>query len=87
MVTISTHPMLQPCVSQPFFNFQVSHSLPKTILMPHDDEASTQNSVDEMGGGFERIDPQNSADSWERHQSIFERMLALGDLWTNGEEK
>ena len=55
--------------------------------MPQEEEASTQKLVEEARGGFVRIEPQKSAESWERHQSISERTRGLGVLRTKGEER
>lgn len=63
MVTISAQPMLQPSLSQPGINFQASHLPLKIILMPQDDEASTQSSVQETGGGLANDEPAKSVAS------------------------
>ena len=47
--------------------------------MPHEEEASTQNSTGEIVRGLERREPQNSNESWERHQLISERTAEPGD--------
>lgn len=63
MATISAQPMLRPFLSQLGRSFHASHSLFRIIPMPHDDEASTQKSIEEVTGGFDRKEPQNSEES------------------------
>lgn len=53
--------------------------------MPQEDEASTQNSTDEKGGGFAKEEPQKGAESWVRHHEISVVTLGLGVRKTNGE--
>ena len=77
--------MLRPSRSQPGCNFQKSHSLLKTTPIPQEDDASTQNSIGEMGGGFDREEPQNGRESWARHHAILVMMLGLGVLEMKGE--
>ena len=52
--------------------------------MPQDDDASTQNSISEAGGGLERTQPQKSADNRARHHCMSEITLALGVLRAKG---
>lgn len=54
--------------------------------MPHDEEASTQNSRLETGGGLDNDDPQKTADSWLRHQLTSARTLGLGVRRVKGED-
>jgi hypothetical protein len=42
--------------------------------IPQDVEASTKNLMIDVGGGFDKEEPQKSAESWERHHFI----LVLG---------
>jgi hypothetical protein len=55
--------------------------------MPHDEEALTQNSTAEVGGGFDRDEPQKSAESWEDHHLMSVKTLGLGDLRIKGDER
>lgn len=87
MATNSAHPMLQPSRFHPGDSFQESHWPSRTIPMPHEEEASTQNSIGEAGGGLVRNEPQKSADSWARHQLISEKTPGVGVLRTKGDEK
>ena len=87
IATISAHPMLRPSESQPGENFQASHVPLKTKPTPHDEEASTQNSTGDTGGGLERIEPQKLAVSWDRHQVMSVRTLALGVLRMKGDDR
>ena len=86
MAIISAHPMLQPSLSQPGDRRQESHSCPNTTPIPHEDDASTQNSMVEVGGGLEREDPVNSADSCDRHQTISVKTAELGDFLAKGDD-
>jgi hypothetical protein len=49
--------------SQPGMSLQESHSLLSTTLMPQDKDTLTQNSMSEVGGGFDKGEPQKSAKS------------------------
>lgn len=53
--------------------------------MPHEEEASTQNSMDDEGGGLEREEPQNSVFNCSRHQLMSVRTIGLGVLRAKGE--
>jgi hypothetical protein len=55
--------------------------------IPQDVEASTQNSIIDVGGGFDKEDPQKSAESWARHHPISAKTLGLGDLRMKGDER
>ena len=68
-------------------NFQASHVPLKTTPMPHEEEASTQNSTDEGGGGFDNNEPQKGKRSWDLHQLMSVRTLGLGDLRMKGDDK
>ena len=81
MATISAQPILRPFLFQPGQSLQKSHCPPKTTPIPHDEEASTQNSIWEAVGGLERVEPQNGADSWTCHQSMSESTLVFSCLW------
>jgi hypothetical protein len=52
--------------------------------MPHEKDASTQNSTDEVIGGFDREEPQKEAESCSRHQAMSERTLGLGSVCRSG---
>jgi hypothetical protein len=80
MATISAQPMFRPPLCQFMDNFQKSQSLSKTIPIPHDDEASTQNLILDVGGGLDKMEPQKSANNWVRHHSMSDNTLGLGDL-------
>jgi hypothetical protein len=80
MATISAQLIFRPSLSQPLESFQKSQQVPKTIPMPHDDEASTQKLVGETGGGFDSFEPQKSEVSWLRHHLTSDRTLGLGSL-------
>ena len=87
MATNSTHPMLQPSTFHPGASFHESQWSSRTTPTPQEEEASTQKSVGEAGGGFVRSEPQKSAESRERHQSMSVRTPELGVLRTKGDEK
>jgi hypothetical protein len=57
------------------------------IPMPQDEEASTQNSIGDTGGGLESEEPKKLADSWVCHQVMSARMLRLGVKQMNGDER
>ena len=59
----------------------------KTIPMPHEEEASTQNSTDKGGGGFDSTEPQKGERSWDLHQLMSMRTLGLGDLRIKGDDR
>ena len=86
IVMILAQPILQLCLSQPGWNFQVSQLSLSTMPIPQEDEASTQNSTGDTGGGLAKEEPQKLEDSWERHQAMSEKTLVLGDLWMKGDE-
>ena len=86
MATISAQPMLQPSLSQLGLSFQESHSLANISPMPQEEEASTQISTREIGGGFSNSEPQKSAESWERHQLISDKTLGLGVKRAKGDD-
>jgi hypothetical protein len=46
--------------------------------MPQDEEASTQNSMDDVGGGLVRVEPQKTSESRERHQAMSDKAPVLG---------
>ena len=85
MAIISAQPMLRPFLSQLGKNFQESHSLSKTTPTPQEDEASTQNSIEEAVGGLERDEPQKVEESWVRHQMMSDITLELGVFRAKGE--
>ena len=58
MAIISAQPMSRPSLSQPGRSLQASQISSKMMPMPHEDEASTQNSTEEGVGGFESDEPQ-----------------------------
>lgn len=87
IATISAHPMFRPSVFQPTDNLQASHSPLKTIPMPHDEEASTQKSTEEAGGGLDKEELQKAKANFVHHQSMSDRTLGLGDLRTKGDVK
>ena len=86
MAMISAHPMLRPSLSQPGDKRQESHSCPNTTPIPHEDDASTQNSTVEVGGGLERGDLVNSADNCDRHHSISTKTAELGVFLAKGDD-
>jgi len=53
--------------------------------MPQVVEASTQNSMGLGGGGLTRLEPQNGAESWVRHQLMSAKTVGLGDLRIKGD--
>ena len=55
--------------------------------MPQEEEALTQKSVGETGGGFVRSEPQKSEASREHHQLMSARTHGLGVLRTKGDER
>ena len=59
----------------------------KTTPTPHDEEASTQNSTGETGGGFESTEPQKDDVSCILHQLISAKTVALGVLRIKGDDK
>ena len=87
IATISAQPMLRPSVFQPGVSFHESHSLSRTIPTPHEDDASTQNSMGEVSGGFVIAEPQNLEESWVRHHAISVMTLGFGALRTKEEDK
>ena len=87
MATNSAQPMLRPSASQPEDKCQASHSPSKTIPMPQEEEASTQKSTGEVGGGLDRTDPQKSLESSVRHHCTSVKTLGLGVRRTNGDEE
>lgn len=55
--------------------------------MPQEEEASTQNSIDEGGGGgFDSKKPEHLTESWVCHQAISDRTLGFGVRQMKGEE-
>ena len=62
MATISAQPILHPFLFQPGQSFHESHLLSRTIPIPCDDEASTQKSM-EVIGGFYKVELQKSKDN------------------------
>ena len=84
---ISAHPILRPSLFQPNENFQASHSPPKTMPTPQEEDASTQNSTGEVGGGLASTDPQKLVFNWVLHHSISDRMLALGVFRMKGDDR
>lgn len=87
MATILAQPILRPSLFQPGENFHALHSPLKTTPTPHDDEASTQNSTEETGGGFENIELQNVDLSCNLHQLISAKTIVLGVFQMKGEDK
>ena len=87
MAKISAQPILHLSLFQPGENFQALHSPLKTILMPHDEEASTQNLIRETGGGFVSVEPQKGDESCVLHQLISARTVVLGVLQINSDNK
>ena len=83
----SAHPMLRPSMFHPGASFHESQWSSRTTPTPQEEEASTQKSVGEAGGGFVRSEPQKCAESRECHQSMSVRTPELGVLWTKGDEK
>jgi hypothetical protein len=67
-------------------NFQASHSPLKTMPIPHEDDASTQNSTGEAGGGLDNTEPQKSLVSWSRHHPMSVRTLGLGVRRMKGDD-
>ena len=63
MATISAHPIFCPFLFQPGRSFHESHSFSRIMPMPQDKEASTQKSMDEVTGGFDRMELQKSRDN------------------------
>jgi hypothetical protein len=87
IATVSAQPILRPSESQPLENFQASHTPLKTMPIPQEDDASTQKSIGEMGGGLDNMEPQKSLASWLRHHSISVRTLGLGVRRTNSDDE
>ena len=63
IATILAQPISQLSLFHPGLSFQVSQMLSKMIPIPHDDEALTQNSTKETGGGLKMREPQNLDES------------------------
>ena len=87
IATISAQPILRPYLFHPELNFHASHSPLNITPIPQDDDASTQNSIVEVVGGFNKKEPQKERESCVRHQSRSERTLGLGVLRTKGDEE
>ena len=87
IATISAQPILRPSLSQPGESRQASHSFPKTTPIPHEDDASTQNSTVEVGGGLAREEPVNSADSCACHHLMSDKTVELGDFLAKGDDE
>ena len=79
MATISAQPMLRPSLSHPGTSLQASHSSSNIMPIPQDEEASTQNSMEDVGGGFDNDEPQKSVDNSIRHHAMSANTLGLGD--------
>ena len=87
IATISAQPILWPSLSQTGISRQVSHSFPKTTPIPHEDDASTQNSIVEVGGGLAKEEPVKSADSCDRHHWMSDKTAELGDFLAKGDDE
>ena len=73
MATISAHPIFRPFLFQPGWSFHESHSFSRIMPIPQDEKASTQKSMDEVTGGFDRVEPQKFRDNCVCHQSMSAR--------------
>ena len=54
--------------------------------IPQDEEASTQKSMDEVTGGFDRVEPQKSRDNCVHHQSMSARTREVGVFRMKGDD-
>jgi len=85
MAINSAQPIVRPLPFQPSRNSHASQALSNTTPMPQVVEASTQNSMGLGGGGLTRLEPQNGAESWVRHQLMSAKTVGLGDLRIKGD--
>ena len=64
MATILAQPILQPSLFYLGISLQVSHSSPRMIPIPQEEEASTKNLMRDMEDGLDNEEPQKLVDSW-----------------------
>jgi hypothetical protein len=86
MAINSAQPILRPPDFQPLRSCIASQRLSKTIPIPQSVEASTQNSMGDGGGGWERMDPQMSFLSCSRHH-VTSLRTALGGVFRTKSER